>query len=373
MSKRSAPAGASIRSAPAGASVRSAPAGASIRSAPADAWDAGHRRYGLGDVALQSGETLHDAELAYQVWGEPNAAKDNVVLLPTFYTGTHLRNQGFFGPGRAIDPKRHFIVSINLFGNGLSSSPSNAPPPGNGANFPRVTLHDNVRCQKRLLTEHLGVERLALVAGWSMGGCQAYHWASWYPERVDAILPFCASARTSPHNRVFLAGVKAALTADCAFNGGAYSRPPVVGLKAFARVYAGWAYSQTFYRDGLYRQLGFESPEALLVDWENDHLNWDANDLLAKLWAWQHGDLSDNRRHNGDFAAALRDIRARTILIACNNDLYFPPEDNVLEAAHITDGELRVYDSPWGHCVASPGNDPGFAEFLDRAIGELLP
>ena len=328
--------------------------------------------YPLGDVVLQSGETLPGAELAYATCGTLNAAKNNVVLLPTFYTGNHRRNEGFFGAGRAIDPSRHFIVSINLFGNGLSSSPSNAPPPHNGAKFPRVTLHDNVRCQQRLLTEHIGVERIALVAGWSLAGCQAFHWGSQYPDRVDALLPFCASARTSPHNRVFLEGVKAALQADCAFNDGDYASPPVKGLKAFARVYAGWAYSQTFYRDGLYRQLGFESFDALLVDWENDHLNWDANDLLAKLWAWQHGDISDNDRYNGDFVAALQGITAKTIVIACSDDLYFPPQDNAIEVENISAGELKVYHSPWGHCVASPGNEPKFTDFLDRAISHLL-
>ena len=331
-----------------------------------------HRIYPLGDVALQSGEMLADAQLAYQTYGQLNAAGDNAVLLPTFYTGTHLRNEGFFGAGRAIDPARHFIVSVNLFGNGLSSSPSNASPGCAGADFPLVTLHDNIRCQHRLLTEELGVARLALVAGWSMAGCQAFHWACQYPDMVAAILPFCASARTSPHNWVFLEGVKAALQADGAFAGGRYTAPPVAGLKAFARVYAGWAYSQTFYRDGLYRQLGFDSPEALLADWEQDHLRWDANDLLAKLRAWQHADISRNDRHHGDFAAALKSIRAKTVIIACSDDLYFPPADNASEAEHIPDGELRVYDSPWGHCVASPGNEPAFADFLDAAIAQLL-
>ena len=157
--------------------------------------------YSLGDVVLRSGETLPGAELAYATYGTLNAAKDNVVVLPTFYTGNHRRNEGFFGAGRALDPNRHFIVSINLFGNGLSSSPSNAPPPRNGAGFPRITLHDNVRYQRRLLTEHLGVERIALVAGWSMAGCQAFHWASQYPEQVDrdsAVLRICPHLAPQP-------------------------------------------------------------------------------------------------------------------------------------------------------------------------------
>ncbi len=331
-----------------------------------------HDVFDLGDVTLQSGETLRAAKLAYKTYGRLNAQGDNVVVMPTFYTGTHGRNEGFFGAGRAIDPARHFIVSINLFGNGISSSPSNTPAPQDGPRFPKVTFFDNVACQHRLLTERLGVRKIALVTGWSMAGCQSYQWGAQYPEMVKAILPFCGSAKTSPHNFVFLEGVKAALQADAAWNGGDYTAPPEVGLKAFGRVYAGWAYSQTFYREGLFKRLGFETVEDFLRDWEQDHLGWDANDLLAKLWTWQKGDISANALYDGDFAAALGAIKARTIVIPCTQDLYFPPEDNRLEVAQMPRAELRAYDSPWGHCAASPGNDPGFTAHLDRAIGELL-
>ena len=82
--------------------------------------------YELGDIELLSGETLLSAKLAYKTYGALNSDKNNVILLPTFYTGTHKRNEGFFGANRAINPEKHFIISINLFGNGLSTSPSNA-------------------------------------------------------------------------------------------------------------------------------------------------------------------------------------------------------------------------------------------------------
>jgi len=331
-----------------------------------------YQTFQLGDVALQSGEVLNDARLAYKTYGSLNPNGDNVVLMPTFYTGTHGRNEGFFGAGRAVDPARHFIVSVNLFGNGLSSSPSNTPAPQDGPRFPRATLYDNVFCQHRLLAEHLGVERVALVYGWSMAACQAFQWAAQFPDIIAAILPFCGSAKTSVHNIVFLEGVKAALTADAAFAHGEYKTPPETGLKAFARVYAGWAFSQTFYRQEMYRQLGFATAEELLVAWETDHLNWDANNLLAKLWSWQHGDISANSLYQHDFERALQAIQARAIVVPCRTDLYFPPEDSEFEVAHMRDAELRVYESPWGHCVASPGNDPAFARFLDSCLEELL-
>ena len=332
-----------------------------------------YEQFNLGDVTLLSGVILPSAKMAYKTYGRLNANGDNVILLPTFYTGTHKRNEGFFGSGRAIDPNKHFIVSVNMFGNGLSSSPSNTSAPYDGPRFPLITLWDNISSQHKLLTEHLKVKRLALVTGWSMAGCQAYQWAAQFPEIVNAILPFCSSAKTSPHNFVFLEGVKAALCADQNWKEGNYVSPPVNGLKAFARIYAGWAFSQTFYREKLYKKLGFNTIEDLLVNWENDHIeNWDANNLLAKLATWQVNDISVGPHYKNDFKKALQSIRAQTILIPCNQDLYFCPEDNFFEAQHIPNVEIRPYDSPWGHCVANPGNDKSFEIALDKAVNDLL-
>ncbi len=330
-------------------------------------------KFELGDVTLLSGEVLSSAFLVYKTYGKLDANKSNVVVLPTFYTGSHQRNEGFFGVGRAIDPDKHFIVSINMFGNGLSSSTSNAESPQDGPRFPHISLWDNVACQYRLVTEALGVSRIALVAGWSMAGCQAYQWAAQYPDFVDAIMPFCASAKTSPHNYVFLEGVRAALCADQNWKNGDYTSPPVNGLKAFARVYAGWAFSQTFYRESLYKKIGYESFEELLVDWEEDHAeNWDANDLICKLRTWQTSDISIGPIYNGNFEEALKSIKAKSILMPCTQDLYFPPEDNAIEAGYMLNSEFRPFDSPWGHCAANPGNDKAFTAELEEGLSQLL-
>jgi homoserine O-acetyltransferase len=329
--------------------------------------------FDCGDLMLQSGVTLRGAKLAYKTYGTLSKNRDNVVVMPTFYTGTHDRNQGFFGAGRALDPARHFIVSINMFGNGLSSSPSNTDGPQGGGAFPAITLHDNIAAQHRLLTERLGIEQIALVLGWSMAGCQSYQWGAQYPEMTRAILPFCASAKTSPHNFVFLEGVKAALCADPVWNNGNYTTQPVAGLGAFGRVYAGWAFSQAFYRNARYRELGYASIPALLDDWAQDHAeNWDANNLLTKLATWQAGDISQNPTYNGDIKAALGAITARAILMPCAQDLYFPPEDNATEAQHMLNARFRPVISDFGHCAASSGNDAGFTAQLDVNINDLL-
>ena len=109
--------------------------------------------YGLGDVTLQSGAVLPDAKLAYKTHGALNPARDNVIVIPTHYTGTHVSNDGYIEAMPALDPARYFIISINMFGNGVSSSPSNTPAPCDGPRFPRTTLFDNVACQQ---TRHAG-------------------------------------------------------------------------------------------------------------------------------------------------------------------------------------------------------------------------
>src|SRR5688572_22221017 len=120
----------------------------------------------LGDFALGSGEVLQRARLAYATRGRLNAARDNAVLFPTYYTGRHEDNLALVAPGRALGPERYFVVVPNLFGNGVSSSPSNHAAQG-GAAFPRVSVLDNVRAQQRLLREVFGIERVALAFGWS--------------------------------------------------------------------------------------------------------------------------------------------------------------------------------------------------------------
>jgi homoserine O-acetyltransferase/O-succinyltransferase len=331
-----------------------------------------HRMFELGDIRLQSGVVLKRAQLAYATYGTLSPTRDNAVLLPTFYTGTHIRNEPLFGKGRPIDPARHFVISINLMGNGYSSSPSNSSSPQDGPRFPQVTLFDNVVCQHRLLTEHLGIRQLALVLGWSMAAMQAYQWAAQYPDMVEAILPYCGAARCSPLNYAFLDGPKAALQADAAWNEGNYVKPPQKGLRAFGRAYVAWAYSHDFFSDRLYRRLGFATLEDFVRGWEEDHLKWDANDLLAKIWTWQHGDISVNPIYRGDFKRALQSIRARAIVMPCRKDLYFVPEDNAAEVVDMQQAELRVFDSPWGHCAGSPGHLPEFQQALDEAAAELL-
>ncbi len=334
---------------------------------------ANHEIFDCGDVTLQSGKVLPAARLAYRTHGRLDAARANAIVYPTHYSGTHDSNAWAIGPGMALDPEKYFIIIPNMLGNGLSSSPSNTPAPDAGPAFPAVTVRDNVLLQHRLVTELFGITTLQLVTGHSMGAQQAYQWAALFPDMVQRVAPFCGSARTSRHNWLFLEGCKSALVADAGFADGRYTVPPVRGIRAFARVYAGWAWSQTFFRQRLdIEKLGLASMEAFLTQaWEPSFLAHDANDLLAMLATWQAADISADPRFGGDLAAALAAITAKAIVMPCRTDLYFPPEDSEIEVSHMRDAELRVIPSVWGH-MAGGGINPEDAMFIDAALKALL-
>jgi homoserine O-acetyltransferase len=329
-----------------------------------------HERYELGAVDLQYGGHLPAARIAYKAYGSLSSRKDNVVLFPTWCAGTHKDVGWIIGPGRALDPGRYFMVVVDLFGNGMSSSPSNTPPPHDRSRFPRVSLLDNVRLQRRLLRERFGIETLKLVVGRSMGAQAAFQWGSYFPDEVERILPMCGSARTSPHNYIFLAALKMALTSDPEWRNGEYATNPQLSLRRMRLTVDAWGLSQTFYRRNLHLK-GYAGTQEFL-DRDTPVPFGDVNDLLAQIATWEVADISDNDRFKKDFPAALRAIKARAIVMPSRTDLYFPPEDSEIEVASMPHAELRVIPSIWGHRAASPGSDPADIDFFDRAIADLL-
>jgi homoserine O-acetyltransferase/O-succinyltransferase len=331
------------------------------------------REFVLRDFRLAAGWTLPEAKLVYRTYGELAPDKSNVVLYPTSYGAHHTDIEWLIGPGRILDTSRWFVVIPNQFGNGLSSSPSNLPEPHGAARRPPFTHVDNVTAQRKLLREELGIERIALAYGWSMGAQQALHWGVLHPEAVERIVAVCGTARTSRHNKVFLEGLRATLTCDPTWNGICFDGRPERSLRAFARVYAGWALSQTFYREDVPAQLGFGSLEDYLIrDWEASFLKRDPHNLLSMLETWYRSDVSDNDQHRGDLASALGSIRAKTLIIPCDHDLYFTVDDCRAEAALIPGAELRVLSSIWGHRAGNPVRSPADAQFLKAAVAEML-
>ncbi|KAF5316755.1 hypothetical protein D9619_006541 [Psilocybe cf. subviscida] len=274
---------------------------------------------------------------------------------------------------QVMDPQKYFVVTFALFSNGESSSPSNTPAPYNGPYFPAVSYEDNIRAQYAVL-EKLGVKKVYSVIGFSMGGQQAYHWAVMYPEYVERYVVICGSARTSPHNRCFLEGPKAALAASQGFQGGHYRETPQLGIRAFGRVYCAWAYGQTWFREHKYTMDGlFPDLESFIRErWEGRFLaSWDANDLITLVHTWQSGDVS-KIRDDGNLEICLSKIQAKGLIMPSKTDLYFPPEDSLNEMKSLgSANRVIVIDTVWGH-TAGGGSNPVDDAFVQNEIRKFL-
>ena len=141
-----------------------------------------------------------------------------MVLLPSFYLGDHHGYDFLIGQDRALKPSEYFIVAVDMFQNGLSSSPSNTPPPHNGVNFPLIAIRDNV--SSKLLLNGLGVGGVKAVIGVSMGAQQAFQWGVSFPnsvEQLDFYLRLCVE---HPHGVARLEGFKLAITTDQEYRNG---------------------------------------------------------------------------------------------------------------------------------------------------------
>ena len=331
-------------------------------------WPQQQGEFALGDVPLAAGGVLRDARLAWRAHGTLSAARDNVIVYPTSYAAQSPELQWLIGPDGILDPTRWFIIQPDMFGNGLSSSPSNTQ------GYPAlVTAWDNVKAQRRLLQQRFGVERVACVYGWSMGGQQAYHWAAAFPECVERIVVVCGSARTAAHNQVFLRGLLAVLEAAPEHLGhGRFSAEPAAAIRAFARIYAGWALSQDFYRAGLHLASEPDLETFLVNQWEARWAIRSAANLHAQAKCWDAGDISANPLYNGDLPAALAAIQARVLLLPGETDLYFRVADNEAEMPHLARASLVPIPSILGHRAGNPMGQAAETDFLRHQVQAWL-
>lgn len=327
----------------------------------------------IGDLVLEEGQTLRKCQLAVATFGTLSQAKDNAILIPTWYTGTHqIFAQTYIGPDHALDPTKYFIIVVNQIGGGLSTSPHNVYGPFAMARFPNVRIGDDVVAQERLLREHFGIERLELVVGGSMGAQQTYEWAVRFPTKVKRAAPIAGTAKNTAHDFLFTETLNEAITSDPGFRDGWYSAASDVraGLARQARLWSVMGYSTEFWKRAIWKCFGFSCVDDFQVGFMEAYFSvMDPNDLLCMAWKWQRGDVS--RHTNGDLAAALGRITARTFALPISEDMVFPVRDCASEQELIPNGELRVIDSVCGH-LGLFGLEPSFMEQIDRHLKDLL-
>jgi homoserine O-acetyltransferase len=355
-----------------------------------------------GPVPLDCGRDLPGVRVAYETYGTLAPGRDNVILVCHALSGdahaaglsktpppTSTRDgfaaeerdgaagqglgwwDGMIGPGKAFDTDRFHVVSTNLLGGcrGTTGPSSTNPATGKpyGSDFPVITVADMVRTERAFL-DALGIERLAAVAGGSLGGMQALQWAVLYPDQVDAVVAIASTHALHPQGVAWNAIAREAIMRDPAWQGGHYhgtGGTPDGGM-GVARMVGHITYlSAPALSDKFGRRLQFADdirytltePEFEVESYLRHQAaafvrRFDANTYLYTSRALTYFDLA--RQHGGgSLVRALADIRARTLLIAFSSDWLYPPS----ASGEIRDAlralgkpvEFHVIDAPYGH------------------------
>jgi homoserine O-acetyltransferase/O-succinyltransferase len=327
-----------------------------------------------GPIELDCSRTLSGVRVAYETYGALAPARDNVILVCHALSGdAHAAGvaktppaestrdgfaaeerdgasrrglgwwDGMIGPGKAFDTSHFFVVCTNLLGGcrGTTGPSSVDPATGKpyGSTFPVITVADMVRTERAFL-DCLGIERLAVVAGGSLGGMQAFEWAILYPDRVDSIVAIATTHALQPQGIAWNAIARNAIMSDPAWQGGHYydsGRKPDAGM-GVARMVGHMTYlSAKSLGDKFGRRLQdapdirytltepeFEIESYLRHQAESFVRRFDANTYLYTSRALTYFDLA-RQYGNGSLVDALRNVSARTLLIAFSSDWLYPP------------------------------------------------
>lgn len=311
-----------------------------------------------GSVRLESGETLDEVTIAYRTWGDPQNARRNAILVCHALTGSADVDAwwpGIIREGGAFDPRRDFIVCSNILGGCYGTTGPASLRPGSRERwrmaFPRVAVRDMVSVQ-RLLVDHLGIDRLALVTGPSLGGMQALEWALMYPERVASIVPIGVGGRHSSWCIATSEAQRAAILADPRWNGGCYTddAAPEQGLAA-ARMMAIVTYRSWH---GFDRRFGrqqraeseFEVQSYLRYQGEKINRRFDAATYVRLTQAMNAHDVARGR---GDYREVLASINQPALVVSVASDLLYPPHEQQELVRFLPDARYEILDSTEGH------------------------
>lgn len=311
-----------------------------------------------GRFELENGDVLHAPEIAYQTWGDPANAKDRTILVCHALTGSADVDAwwpGIIGPDSAFDPAFDFIVCANILGSCYGTTgPANRKPDASDryrADFPQVSVRDMVNAE-RLLLDSLGIDRIALVTGPSLGGMQALEWALMYPDRVASVVPIGVGGQHSAWCIGISEAQRAAIAADPNWNGGYYSDDarPEQGLAAARMMavctYRSWdSFAERFGREE--RRAGeFQAQSYLRHQGAKINARFDANCYVTLTHAMHTHDVARGR---GDYPDVLTRISQPALVVSVSSDALYPPREQAYLAEHMPNAEYAILESAHGH------------------------
>ena len=290
----------------------------------------------MGECPLESGAVLAPCDLAYRTYGELNAARDNAILISTWFGGTSAAWTGILGSG-LIDLEGFYTIVVDAFGNGVSTSPTTSPTQGGGA-FPLVSIADMVHSQHRLVTDVLGLDGLYAVLGISMGGMQTFEWLVEYPDFFAKAVPIIGSPRLGPYDiarwETELRVLELFEACECDEAAAAHAGLSILTINTpdyHARVSDRTTVQAALAREGQDVQRLSEGR---------------TKNIATQLRAMINLDIS--RGFGGDMAAAAASIQAELLVVVNATDHLVTPGP-ALEFAELAGAKSLVLDDDCGH------------------------
>lgn len=338
----------------------------------------------LGEFICENRQTLPEVTVAYEKYGELNAAKDNVILVLHGITGSsHAAGKyawenrslgywdGFIGPGKVFDTDKYCVIAPNVLGGCRGTTGPSSVNPLTGKpyamTFPIITVRDMVRVQEQFLREHFGVTELAVVTGGSMGGMQALEWAVIYPERVKNCIPIATSARVGARSIAFNECARRAILLDPKWQRGNYYDSPKGGPDsglALARMIATITFLTDATMQDMFGRTRTDQESAFRHDlharFDVERYLHDEGEKLVKrfdansyLYLSRAIDLHDVSRGYPSLTDALARIQAKCLVIGISSDDLFPVRESheMIERmqARGVDVTSFIVDSSYGH------------------------
>ena len=338
-----------------------------------------------GPFLLESGVRLEALQVAFRTWGKLAPAGDNAVVVCHAFTGSADADRWWtrmFGPGRALDPDRDFIVCSNILGSCYGTTGPASTDPATGRpylmDFPAITVRDMVRVQGEL-ARALGIRRVRSVVGGSLGGMQVLEWALLFPDLVQSIVPIANPARHSAWAIGLSEAQRAAIAADPRWAGGRYdpADPPRDGLAAARMMamctYRGWESFEERY--GRREQ----SPELFAME---SYLRYQGRQIVDRFDAATYFaltramDTHDVARGRGELGEVLRSVRQPALVVTIDTDVLYVPEEQRVMARHMPGARLEPLPSPHGHdafLIHVDELSEMVAGFRDRVEGRAAP
>ncbi len=302
----------------------------------------------LKEFKFKNGETLNDAKVEYISFGTPLYDENGIIKNALVYfhgsSGSCYsvrRISEYIGSGDLFDSDKFFFISLSALGCPNSSSPSTT---GLKNKFPEYDVDDMVNFQKQFLEERFGIKHVNGLIGNSMGGFEVLTWGCLYPDSVDFIISLVSSFKVGGHNYALSKIMNNILESDPDYNGGDYDLPISDSLKRSLKLSSDAMYCYGLSREEYRNNMTNQEIEDAMAEFAEESLEEDVNDLIYMNSSSMDYDLSDK----------LKDISAKVLIIAINQDQYFPPNlDAIPMSKMIKNSKLVIFDSCMGHVGSS--------------------